>query len=271
MLVAGTVWQGSWSSEMHNSTTSSSSSTSTLSAPSQSCNSPSPDKGTSSHPSKIVSSSSVTNLERVVKVFKLENMEIEEEFEAVNNRIKLLRINGNQIAIADNLHGVRIFCTETLKLLYEIEVDEIRNIVLVGDYLAVFHKFESNVSLWNAQEKKTILCLNIQDQVKELLEDDDAEILLEEDTETCVINVPYEDSGLLIYATKTGNVFGMIVNSRNKVCSIPSPFNEEQDQVRELEGGGEKYGLKSLCYVHPGLIVLVSKVTIVLDFNNSKK
>ncbi|CAD5124709.1 DgyrCDS12971 [Dimorphilus gyrociliatus] len=223
VFIAGTLWSGSWSSNERNST-------------SNEC------------------------LERLVRVYRIETMELEEKFEAVKNRIKLLRIDGNQIAIADNLHGVRIFCTNSLKLLYEIEVDEIRNIILVGDYLAVFHKFESNVSLWNSQEKKTILCLNIQDQVKELLDDDDADILLDEDTETSVINLPYEDSGLLLYATRTGNVFGMIVNSRYKLFSISSPFSEEE----------EKYGLKTLCYIHPGLIVLVSKSLVVLDFNLPK-
>ena len=46
--------------------------------------------------------------------------------------------------------------------LYQVPVEEIRNFHLVGNFVAVFHKFEPNVTFWNMKEQKTILCINIQ-------------------------------------------------------------------------------------------------------------
>jgi len=55
--------------------------------------------------------------------------------------------------------------------LYHIGVDEVRHFELVGACVAVFHRHEPNVSFWNVLEQRTILCINVQEQARELSEE----------------------------------------------------------------------------------------------------
>ena len=76
----------------------------------------------------------------------------------------------------------------------------------MGNFIGVFHKFEPNVSFWNILENKTILCINIQDQMRELCkqflaadddyDDDDDDVGVydddcDDDHVTAVCSVPY--------------------------------------------------------------------------------
>lgn len=117
--------------------------------------------------------------------------------------------------------------------LYQVPVEEVRNFQLVGSFVGVFHKFEPNVSFWNMLEQKTILCINIQDQMRELADeladdDDDEDDLglygADDDHVTCVaVAIASGTDHLLIYGTKSGCVFGMSVQQRCKLFSLPCP------------------------------------------------
>ena len=55
--------------------------------------------------------------------------------------------------------------------MYHVGVDEVRHFELVGACVAVFHRDEPNVSFWNVLEQRTILCINVQEQARELSEE----------------------------------------------------------------------------------------------------
>ena len=139
------------------------------------------------------------------------------------------------LGVADSQNGLCVYdlrqpITDGYTCLYHVPIEEVRSFQLVGNFVGVFHKFEPNVSFWNMKEQKTILCINIQDQMKQLVEEfyedeDDDSGLFEDDDDnvTAVSSLPFENDHILIYGTKSGCVFGMAVDIRTKVFSIPFP------------------------------------------------
>ena len=59
----------------------------------------------------------------------------------------------------------------TVRRLYHVDVEEVRHFELVGACVAVFHRHEPNVSFWNVSEQRTILCINVQEQARQLSEE----------------------------------------------------------------------------------------------------
>ena len=110
-------------------------------------------------------------------------------------------------------------------------MEEVRDFQLTGDLIGVFHRFEPNISFWNIEASRTILCINIQNQLRSLTgedicETDDTESALFDDDEdyvTASVSVQSSDSenALLVYGTRSGCVFGLSTLSRAKVFSIP--------------------------------------------------
>lgn len=149
--------------------------------------------------------------------------------------------------------------------LYRVDVvDQVRSFRLVNSAssksscLAVFHRNEPNVSFWDLIEQRTVLCINVQDQTRQLTEeleaaaadlsdDDGAEYITstygggtvgdDDDHVTSVTSVPVvsgtgregsETDNLLVYGTVSGCVFGMSVSRRSKVFSVPCPLSVDQ-------------------------------------------
>lgn len=153
--------------------------------------------------------------------------------------------------------------------LYRVDVvDQVRSFRLVNSSrslssscLAVFHRNEPNVSFWNLAEQRTILCINVQDQTRQLTEeleaaaaadwDDDEGYITtydsgvvgdDDDHVTSVTSIPIvggsgddddggggaESDSLLVYGTVSGCVFGMSVSRRSKVFSVPCPLSVDQ-------------------------------------------
>lgn len=175
------------------------------------------------------------------------------------------------LGVADTRNGLKVFNLQQPEgegycCLYFVPVEEVRNFQLVGDYVGVFHKFEPNVSFWNMKEQKTILCINIQEQMKQLAEeyyddeDDDSGLFDEEDdTVTAVTSVPFENDHILIYGTRAGCVFGMAVNLRSKIFSIPYAHeSENQHEMRNDVLGVSLLpdGKLITCYQGSGLTML---------------
>ena len=137
-------------------------------------------------------SSLETARDNCVRVLDLANFEQVCDVTVVESAVFALRIQTtserNLLAAADVRSGIRVFDLERQKdgclyevsessailrrlflnqwtpdgLLFQVPVAEIRNFDVIGDFVAVFHKFEPNISFWNMLEKKTILCIDIQ-------------------------------------------------------------------------------------------------------------
>ena len=178
------------------------------------------------------------------------------------------------LGVADSRAGLRVYdlrqeTTDGYTVLYHVPVEEVRNFQLVGNFVGVFHKFEPNVTFWNMREQKTILCINIQEQMRELAEqhledEDDDSGLFEEDDDhvTAVTSVKLCKDYMLIYGTRSGCLFGMSVDTRTKVFSIPFPYGStEESRVRK--------DVQGLCYVADGRIVAAyeGRGITLLDFN----
>lgn len=61
--------------------------------------------------------------------------------------------------------------TPPFSRLYHVDVDEVRHFELVGACVAVFHRCEPNISFWNVLEQRTILCINVQEETRQLSEE----------------------------------------------------------------------------------------------------
>lgn len=182
----------------------------------------------------------------------------------------------SMVGVADSRAGLSVYDLRQPKAkdyvcLYHVPVEEIRNFHLVGNFVAVFHKFEPNVTFWNMMEQKTILCINIQDQMRQLaeefLEDDEEDAgLFEEDDDhvTSVTCVGSDDDHVLMYGTKSGCVFGMSVNKRMKVFNIPCPHD-----IAEDSSAVHRRGVQAIRFVPEGKIVVSYEKygLTVLDFS----
>ena len=169
---------------------------------------------------------------------------------------------------------VSVYYRLNVSLFFQLPVDEIRNFHLVGNFIGVFHKFEPNVSFWNILENKTILCINIQDQMRELCkqflaadddyDDDDDDVGVydddcDDDHVTAVCSVATDDDSVLIYGTRSGCVFGMSVNSRRKLFNIPCPFGSVDGPAVRAQVQGMTFlpgGRLAVAYDRQGLTVL---------------
>ena len=210
-----------------------------------------------------------------IRVMKIPSLESVCEWKVVDNAVYLLRLQitetQSMLGVADIHNGLRVFdlrqpLDNEYACLYKVPVEEVRNFEIVGNYVGVFHKFEPNVSFWNMTEKKTILCINIQEQIKQLAEeyyeedlDDDGVFDKNDDNVTSVSSVPFEDDHLLIYGTRAGCIFGMAVDIRSKLFSIPfSHDGAEEKSVRKDVLGASLLpdGKLVVCYEGFGITIL---------------
>ena len=175
-----------------------------------------------------------------MRVLQISDLRTVCEWGAVDTAVSLLRLQPSDtqsvLGVADSRSGLQVYDLRRPQpkglgyvCLYTVPVEEVRNFQLVGNYVGVFHRFEPNVSFWNLTEQKTILCINIQEQIKQLAEEfyddddvDDASLFDEDDDHvTSVSSVPFDDDHVLIYGTRAGCIFGMAVDVRAKIFSIP--------------------------------------------------
>ena len=215
--------------------------------------------------------------ERVVKVLDLKTLNPHKEWKAVDNKIYKMKLQINEkqslLGVCDIRSGLKVFnlgeeSKEAYVCLYNIPAEEIRTFEFAGDFITVFHKFDYNISLWNMKEQKTILCINIQDQVKQIAEeyyteedDDSGTCEEEEDFVTCVTCIPFEGESLLVYGLKSGCILGVKVQSRTKVFSVPYPFETSETNSPKKE-------VVAIGYVNSGKIGCVYEKwgLTVLDF-----
>ena len=191
-----------------------------------------------------------------VAVLDLESFQCRTHWKAADHSVALLRTQSygghSMLGVADSRAGLQVYDVNQsvdddaseYVCLYRVPAEEIRNFQFVGNYVAVFHRFEANVSFWNMKEQKTILCINIQDQMKELTEefldvDDDDDATADDDHVTAVTSVPLnDDDHLLVYATTSGCIFGMSVANRTKLFNIPCPHAAEETSNRGRHAQG---------------------------------
>ena len=179
------------------------------------------------------------------------------------------------LGVADSRTGLKVYdllhkkpASKDYTILYEVPAEEIRTFELVGEFVAIFHKFEANVSLWHMRQQRTILCINIQDQMRELaLADDDDDCGLcrdEDDSVTVASSVALDGDHLLIYGTRSGTLSGMSVVNRCKLFTIPCPNqdtqNMETSESMETNDGissskMEKNDVQQVCFMQPGMLV----------------
>ena len=214
-----------------------------------------------------------------MRVLDLDSLTRVKDWQAVQNAVSQLRAQRTQehslLGVSDSRAGLKVYdlrqpSGEEYVCLYQVPVEEIRNFRLVGNFVAVFHKFEPNVSFWNMKEQRTILCINIQDQMRQLaeefLEDDDDDAGLfgdDDDHVTSVTGVPSDNDNILIYGTKSGCVFGMSVLQRTKLFNIPCPHEAA------IEAPSQRRDVQAITFVPPGrLAVCYEKHGLtVLDFS----
>ena len=193
------------------------------------------------------------------------NFELRRDMVVAENSVSILRLQvtpqHSMLGVADTRSGLKVFdlrhpTAEGYMCLYQLPVEELRNFQLVGTFVAVFHKFEPNVTFWNMKEQRTILCINIQDQMKQLAEefseeeeDETGFIENEDDHVTSVTSIRFGSDYMLVYGTRSGCVFGISVTNRMKVFSIPYPHeNADQQPVPK--------GVLGVGYVAEGKVVV---------------
>lgn len=212
------------------------------------------------------------------------------QWKVTENAVSLLRrqttATHSMLGVADTRAGLKVFdlrqptpsdSSAAYACLYHVPVEEIRNFHLVGNYVAVFHKFEPNVTFWNMLEQKTILCINIQDQMRELAEEfledeeeEDAGLFGEDDDHvTSVTCARSDDDHVLMYGTKSGCIFGMSVNSRTKLFNIPCPHEVLAAGPETAAGASRRRDIQGLRYIAKGkLVVSYEKYGLtLLDFS----
>ena len=114
----------------------------------------------------------------------INSLQILSHWKAVHNSISMLQtqtLNSGQsmLGVADLYSGITVYdltvtlegSTPPFSRLYHVDVDEVRHFELVGACVAVFHRHEPNVSFWNVLEQRTILCVNVQEQARQLSEE----------------------------------------------------------------------------------------------------
>ena len=202
-----------------------------------------------------------------MRTVDLQTMEAVKTWKVVENAVYLLRLqitaDHNMIGIADTRSGLSVYDLRQEEshqyiCLYQVPAEEIRNFHLVGNFVAVFHKFQPNVTFWNMKEQKTILCINIQDQMRELVEEfldvDEEECNLcekDDDHVTSVTSVQSDEDHLLIYGTKSGCIFGMSVSKRLKLFNIPCPHLPTDSPT------STRHDVQSLQVMAGGMLVVV--------------
>jgi len=105
-------------------------------------------------------------------------------WKAAENSVLMLRTQTlssgqSMLGVADLHSGITVYdlretsvgSTPPFSRLYHVGVDEVRHFELVGACVAVFHRHEPNISFWNVLEQRTILCINVQEQARELSEE----------------------------------------------------------------------------------------------------
>jgi len=208
-----------------------------------------------------------------VAVLEIDTSTFVTHWKAVTNCVALLRTqtyNGHSmVGVADTRTGLRVYDLlhrngVEYVCLFHVPVEEIRNFHLVGNDVAVFHKFEPNVSFWNMKEQRTILCINIQDQMKEMTEEfldaddeDDCGLVNDDgDHVTSVTSLSFQDELLIVYGTMSGCIFGMSVARRSKVFNIPCPFGDEAGRKNALGVVFHPSGKLVVGYEKHGLVLL---------------
>ena len=117
----------------------------------------------------------------------INSLEILSHWKAAHNCISMLRTQTlpsgqTMLGVADLHSGIAVYdlCAtsddgsgsgQPFSCLYHVHVDEVRHFELVGACVAVFHRNEPNVSFWNVLEQRTILCINVQEQARQLSEE----------------------------------------------------------------------------------------------------
>lgn len=160
-----------------------------------------------------------------------------------------------------------------------------RDFVLVGNHVAVFHRYEPNVTFWNMLDRRTILCINIQDHNVGLVSDessqdphgnDDVEDIVSgitvdyDDHVTAVTSLSlrsddgHDDDDVLVYSTLSGCIFGISVRNRLKLFNIPCPHAP----VNGSMGGG--FTPRGLAMIEPGVLIVGYEHhgLILLDFTS---
>jgi hypothetical protein len=191
-----------------------------------------------------------------VVVLDLDTFQVLTHWKAIDHSVSQLQCQtynaGCMLGVTDSRSGINVYslgrsnpstCVVSFTHLYHVDVDEIRNFQLVGPCVAVFHRFEPNISFWNILEQRTILCINVQDQTRKLSEEftdinttntDDTDecslIIDDDDYVTSVTSLPTDNGSdyLLVYGTVSGCVFGMSVQRRTKLFSVPCPHSDVQ-------------------------------------------
>ena len=220
-----------------------------------------------------------------------ESRRVSARWQAVENSVAMLQTQTHQsqtlLAVADVRSAILVYDVDELRqttalitsfdCLYRIDVEHVRNFRFVGACVAVFHRFEPNVSFWNVAEQRTILCINVQDQTRQLSEElDDVDDYVvpstddDDDHVTSVTGLPINGGAdnLLVYGTVSGCAFGMSVRRRSTVFSIPCPL--PVDQLRSTTSAENPGSLRSIAVLPTGQIVLAyvgyGGITI-MDFN----
>lgn len=206
-----------------------------------------------------------------IAVLEIGASKIVTHWKAVNNCVALLRTqtqNGHQLlGAADTRTGLSVYELNKREgdryvCLFHVPVEEIRNFHLVGNEVAVFHKFEPNVSFWNMKEHRTILCINIQDQMKEMTEelfeaDDDCGVVNDDgDHVTSVMSLSFQDEMTIVYGTMSGCIFGMSVARRSKCFNIPCPFGNEAGRKNAIGVSFLPSGKLVIGYEKHGLVLM---------------
>jgi len=200
-------------------------------------------------------------------------------WQSVDNSVAMLQTQTHQsqtlLAVCDVRSGILVYDVDelrqtstrvtSLECLYRIDVEHVRNFRFVGACVAVFHRFEPNVSFWNVAEQRTILCINVQDQTRQLSEElDDVDDYVVPSTDddndhvTSVTGLPINGGkdNLLVYGTVSGCAFGMSVRRRSTVFSIPCPLPVDQLRSPTSAGAGNPGALRSIAVLPTGQVVL---------------
>ena len=119
-----------------------------------------------------------------VVAIDINSLQILCHWKAADNSILMLRTQTlhsgqSMLGVADLHSGITVYdlCTTLerssppFSRLYHVDADEVRHFELVGACIAVFHRHEPNISFWNVLEQRTILCINVQEQTRQLSEE----------------------------------------------------------------------------------------------------
>jgi hypothetical protein len=224
-----------------------------------------------------------------VCALSLPHLEELHAWKAVTNAVLQLRIqlrnSESLLGIADTRTGLRVYDllhkksgSKDYSILYEVPAEEIRTFEIVGEFVAIFHKFEANVSLWHMRQQRTILCINIQDQMRELTfteQDDDDDCGLcrdEDDSVTTATSVALDGDHLLLYGTRSGSLSGMSVGNRCKLFALPCSTDKQDVNVEgdSADAKLERNEVQFISFMQPGAVVVCYEKggLSILDFSD---